>query len=217
MNKYLKKVAIVAIASTMSVAAYAQEGGSSWGVQAGVNFSKLSGWLTNLIEVDGVLEVSMKPGFQFGVYLEQPIRNSNFAWQVELMFSQLGTRMEENRTWGGRQIREVGTINMNCLLARWHIQFRHDFTHDLALQLHGGLHAALNMWATTTYERFENGQLVSGDSEAFLGDASGRGADLGIGLGAAMLIQDRFRIGVGYDLGIVFHKLSFSLTYMFGR
>jgi len=215
-----KKVTIVAIATTISTTAYAQEVDRtiSVGAQAGVNFSKLSGWLTNLIETNGEIDVNMKPGFQLGVYLEQPMRNPNFAWQYEAMFSQLGTKMEDNYTaWGGRQVREVGTINMNCLFLRLHIQYNYAFTHDLALQLHTGIHGAYVLWANTKYERFENGQKVSGESEAFFGDTSGRGADFGIGLGAALLIQDRFRVGVGYDLGVVFHNLSFSLTYMFGR
>ena len=212
-RNFFRKVAIVVIASTMSVALYAQNKG--YGVQAGVNFTTLSGWLKGALETPN-LDIKRKPGIQFGGFAQQPFGHSNFGVQSELLFSQLGTKMEAISTQGRYEVKETGTINLNCLLFRFHVQYNFAFNDGFALTLHSGLNLAYSMWGKTKYEMFRDGEKVDGDSESFFGDAR-KGADVGIGLGAALMIQEKFRVGVGYDAGIIFHNLMFSFTYMLGK
>jgi len=213
-SSIFKQIAMIAIASTICVNVL--RGQASVSVQAGVNFSRLSGLITNLLGHDD-LSISMKPGIQFGVLSELPFGRSNFGMQTELLFSQLGTRMEEYSISRRSEIREIGTINMNCILLRPHIQYNYAFNNDLALTFHSGPHLAYGLWANYKYERFVDDKKVDGNSEAFFGESSNRGADLGIGLGAALTIQERYRVGVGYDFGLLFRNLSLSLSYKFGR
>jgi len=213
MTRILKKLAIIAIAATINVTVYAQ---TMYGVQAGVNFSTLSGWLREVLE-STTLDINKKSGIQFGVFSEVPMRNPSFGLQGELLFSQLGTKMEDNYTQYGRRIREIGTLNLNCFMSRVHVQFNHVFTYDLALTLHTGFHGGYALWAKAKYERFVNDKKEDGDSEKFFGDASGKAADFGVGFGAALTIQEKFRVGLSYDAGIVFHNTSITLTYMLGK
>ena len=211
-NVFFKRLAIVAIAATMSMAA---KGQNNFGAQAGVNFSTFSGIVKSLLDSD--IDVSRKPGIQFGVFAESPFGSSDFGLQGELFFAQLGGKLEHNYTYRYSEVREVGTLNLNCLMLRSHVQYKYAFTHDFALTVHTGLHIGYALWAKSKYEMFEEGKKVDGNSDSFFGDANGKAADLGVGLGVAGTIQDRFRVGMDYDAGILFSNLSFSFTYIFGN
>ena len=208
-----RKILLVLLASILSVSyANAQ---NSIGVQAGANFTTLSGWIKGLLETPD-LDIKRKPGVQIGGFAQHPFGDSNFGVQGELLFSQLGTKMEAISTQGRYEVKETGTINLNCLLLRVHFQYNFAINDDFTLTLHSGLNLAYSIWGKTKYEKFRDGEKVDGDSETFFGDAN-KGADVGIGLGAALMYQEKYRLGVGYDAGIVFHNLMFSLTYMFGK
>ena len=223
-SSIFKKAAIVAIMATMSVAAYAQNR-MEWGVQAGVNFSKFSNWITDALERHEEFEIKRKPGFQLEIFGDLPFRgNQKMGHQFEFGFTQLGTKIEEKYSewdWRDRRdipIREVGTIGMNCFYWRYHIRFKHDFDENIALTLHAGPHLAYSLWSNLKYEKFVNNQKVDDDSNNFFDDdVFGRAADTGIGAGAAITIKDTFRVGVCYDLGIMFHRTAFTLTYIFGK
>lgn len=184
----------------------------AWGIYAGVNFSNTSRWLR-----PPALEISRIPGIQIGVSTEFSTRNPSIGFQTDVLFSQLGVRMESSSVSFFATIRETGTLRLNCILTRAHIQFRTNFNGGVELILHTGFHAGYALWATARYERSLNGVVVSSENDQFFGNAFGRAAELGVGIGTALLIQDRFRIGIGYDIGILFHNLTISAAYMIRR
>ena len=219
MGNFLRKVKVIAIATTMSVAVYAQGKfgeNSNYGVQAGVNLSTFSGIFKGLLPENNY-DFPRKAGVQFGVFYESPfLKNPDWGLQGNLSFSNLGSRMERAELLGTVSYVEKATFSLNYLTARTHIYYNYAFTHDLALTLHSGLHAGYGLWGKVKYEELVNGVKINDDGDSFFGDISGA-VELGIGFGAALTIQERFRVGVGYDFGIVFHNLSLSLTYMLGK
>ena len=217
----IKKVAVMAIAASMNLSVFAQDESASAasrtkaGVIAGVNYSTLSGWISGLYERADI-EINKKPGIRLGLYFEENFKRSEkFGMQGELSFCQLGTRLEENYFIGSSRVRETGSITYNCLLVRSHLMFSQALGNSVVLSLHAGLHAGLSLWSSAKYEMTVNGQKQDGDSEVFFNNV--RGGDVGAGIGAGLMFQEKIRIGVAHDVGIFFHNTAFTLTYMFGK
>jgi len=210
-SSIFRKITMITIASTLCFSVL--KGQPSVGVQAGVNFSTLSGREKNNYE-SNTLAINRKPGFQIGILADLPFGRSKVGFQPELLFSQLGAKLERSVS---STVKETGTYTMNSILIRPHFRFKHAFSDDLALSLHAGTHVAYSFAKKYKYKRFENNKKVDSNSDTLFGITLSEGADFGIGFGAAFSLQKRFQIGVGYDLGIFYHNLSVSLTYMFGK
>ena len=58
--------------------------------------------------------------------------------------------------------------------------------------------------------------MFDGNSESLFKDNGGAN-NVGIGVGAALMFNDNFQMGIGYDTGVKTHNLMFTLTRMFGR
>ena len=181
------------------------------GVQAGVNFSTLSGWLRTENMVN-------KPGIQLGLLTEYYFKNPKFGIKIDLLFFQTGFKMEEKYTrFDQSQIKEVATANVNLSLSRGHLQFKNSFN-DVALILHAGINIGYLISANSKYEMFIDGKKVRSEGELVLKDISSSGnAEYGVGIGAAIMLKNKFMVGVGYDAGLIFSNTSATLSYMFGK
>ena len=214
MNKITKIAIIAIVATTISLTANAQEN-RGIGVQAGLNFSSFSGIIQSLFPYNS--EFSAVPGIQFGLISETQIGNSNWSLMSNILYSNLGGRVELTQTRFLRTETERATLNVNVVMIRGHIQNSLPINNELSFAWHTGLHVGYSLWASYSYERIVNGVVVSTDGDAFLGTALNRATDIGVGLGIALIFQDRFRFGLGYDLGILTHNLSISVAYMLPR
>jgi len=184
------------------------------GIQAGVNLSTLSGILKNLME-DPEIEINRKPGVLLGIIGDQPFGRSSWGLRSEFLFSQLGVNMKSNSTQWGYNVRETGTLNLYCIMAKAHIRVNLITDDGFGLTLRTGFHAGYGLWASYKYAMFVNDEKVDGDQGAFFGDSSNRAAELGFGIGADLNFSHNVSLGATYDMGIFFSNLAFSLNIKF--
>jgi hypothetical protein len=126
---------------------------------------------------------------------------SKLAIQTGILYTQLGTKLEVSNS----KNRGTTKFNFNYFQIHGHFQFKHEM-----LLLHAVPYYSYILGAKVEYD--------DGKTEKFKKkDWSEEVADLGIGFGAALVINDRCQIGVGYDTGLKNRNLMATLTFMFGK
>jgi len=187
-----------------------QHASSKVGLQAGVNFSDLMNIANNSLGVD----VKIKHGIQVGLIGEIPFGNTKFALRTGLLYSQLGTNLDIENVPGFNTTVSV-KITLHSLHFPAHIQYKLGNS-STTLLLHGGLFFDYYLRLDAEYEKTVNGKKVEGDSASLLNDDN-LANDIGIGLGAALLIGNKCQIGAGYDVGVNSRNLMITIAFMFGK
>jgi len=202
------------------------------GARAGVNLGTFKGdkeWE----------DVKMKPGIQLGLVGEIALENPNLGIQLGALFTQQGCKESDSEEYTIRGVTYKTDwdykIILNYLQIPVHLQYKHDLgDNKLLLQAGPYLGFALGgKWKESWTETDSSGDRESGsESGTFtLGNNSSnefKKFDLGIGLGAAVSIQDKWQIGLTYNIGLSNitshhkeetknHGLAITLTMMFGR
>jgi len=181
------------------------------GLRAGMNYANLINIAKNSLGVD----VKNKLGLQVGLISEMPFKKSNLALKTGLLYSQLGTVLEQKQSAPGLDITETVKITLHSLHFPAHIQYKLG-NNNTTLLLHGGFFLDYYFKLDVEYEMTVNGTKVAGD-EGSLFNKDNLANDIGIGGGAALLIQNKCHIGVGYDAGLKTRNMMITLTYMIGK
>jgi hypothetical protein len=147
------------------------------------------GWRTKDLE--------MKPGIQIGLITEQPFGKSKFALQIGILYTQLGSKFEYKTNKTNKP--EPGEFTVNNLQFHGHLQFKHKI-----LLLHAGPYWSYGLGAKINSEKYSGTDLD-------------KLSDLGIGVGAALVIGNMCYIGVSYNTGHVASNTMATLTLMFGK
>ena len=232
-SNFLKRLAIIAIAATMSVGANAQMEGGRFGIRAGANFTNLA----SNADFSGLglsMTNKMKPGFQLGVVADIPTTMKGISFETGLLFAQQGAKWEGAGTYRYMGIPIDLNVDVKMALSYfqlpYNIKYTHDLGNDIKLLLQGGLYL---------------GYALSGKLKVEVGGASGsasatekqeekleigidedknhiRFLDLGLGVGAGLLLMDNIQVNLGYNLGVTNvsfgdklrnRGLAFTVTY----
>ena len=213
-NVFLKRVAIIAIAATMCMAANAQSG---FGVQAGLNLSKFWG--------SDAPNSQIKPGIRLGIesLVEDP-KLKNFFVSSVILFAQQGAKI--NGVFLGEEVNAEMTLNS----FQYHINVRYPFNlgNDIGVFFQAGTYMGFTFSAKQKTE--ENGEWKSTKLKmGFFEEGKMSFLDAGLGFGAGVLVMKNFQVGVGYNFSFLpivsssdwvnmyNSNWSFTATYFFGK
>ena len=200
------------------------------GIRAGLNLTKFSGDLDE--------DVMFKPGLQLGVVANFPMKNEKIIFQPGIIFSQMGAKWEDSDSGTIGQIKwsteEVMTFTLNYLKLPANFLWQNPLGSGNVLLLQAGpylgygiggkakLQETVKMGDETETEKEEETINFGGSSSKH----DFKSFDLGIGLGVGILFQDKFQVGIGYNLGLsdIGHHFvvknngfAVTLTYMLGK
>ena len=185
---------------------------SKLGLRAGANFSSLSGITKSLVTNNSDVDIRRETGFQAGIISENPFKkNPQSAFVGGILYTQLGTILENKQNIVGLNVIETGKIKIHSLQFRSQYQYKNEI-----LLLQAGFCVDYYLKVDYKYEITIDGKKVDGDSNSFYSN-EGIAYDLGLALGAAFLIGKNFQIGAGYDIGLKTDNLMVNMTLFFGN
>jgi len=214
------------------------------GIRAGVNFSTISGDME---------DAKMKPGIQLGVVANFPMKNKKLTFQPGLIFAQQGAKWKDSETERKLGISyEMDTemkMVLNYLQLPVNLLYRHELNSGNILLLQAGPYLGYGISGKSKFKETANfsglskqelellqsygiSTNISESSEENINFGSDKkkhdfkSFDLGLGIGAGLLFNEKFQVGLGYNLGLadIGHYfvvknncVSLTLTLMLGQ
>lgn len=178
-KKPLSLVVLVIIA--VMVNANSVKAQSNFGIRAGLNFANIA--------TDADNNVESRTGFMAGVFYQYQFKNSNFAIQPELLYTQKGFTAETSAQ--GQAVDatyKLGYIQVPVL-------FGYNFATSSSVTPHIYVGPYLAFVVTEEVEAEVSGQSASVETD--FAKSTDFGATFGVGIGF-----DSFEIGVRYNLGL---------------
>ena len=220
----------------------------SIGIRAGANFTKMGGDLADMnfdmefTSLDASAPSKFKPGFQLGVVLTIPF-NDQLMLQPGFVFAQQGAKWEASGSeslgiLGEMKYSASAQFDMNYFQFPVNFIYRYDMSSSIALLLQAGPYLGYGIGGKMKMDMSVSMSLMGiteNESENLKSDINFGGdkdkhhfkaADLGLGIGAGMLLAEKFQVSLGYNLGLadIGHYLvaknrgfAFTLTYMLGK
>ena len=241
----MKRILLVLLVAVMTAnLAFAQIkiGGKEGriGFRAGVNLAKLAGDLADYWD-EGGYDIKYKPGIQLGVVVEFPMKNEKFVIQPGILFSQTGAKYKISTSMDMNDskmtIKDMRTYTLNYLQVPVNFLYKHDLGGSMLLlqagpylgYAIGGKNKTEN--STTLKPDPNNLSSKKNDSKSikFGSDKDKhdyKAFDLGFGLGAGLMFNEKIQAGLSYNLGLsdIGHYrsaknrfISFTLTYLIGK
>ncbi len=214
----MKKLLLIVAAALMSFSANAQDG-VKFDVHAGMNMSSLSTSkeTLELMDMDNG-DTKMKMGFNMGVGVTFPI-NDIFAVKSGLDFSMKGGKIEESSQDEDSWYEDIYTTKAYYLQIPVLASFGYDISDKIRIEANVGPYIAFGVGGKLENEYTEKWQ---GDVESWsekwdlfgdkgmdwddednpIGDAGIKRLDLGLSLGAGVVLSQRYKIDLKYDLGL---------------
>lgn len=191
----MKKIAIALMGLMLisSTSAFAQ---LSYGVKAGLNFSKMS------MKVDGetVDDIKFNPGLNLGAFADFGFSDM-LALETGLTVEKKGFMMKEEETAYGVEVKM--TSKFNIVYATIPIQARLNFGNFYAL---AGPYVGIGLTGKQKVKMTVDDETEKDDDSIEFGNDAGKSdvkrLDFGLGIGAGYEINDNLGVRLGYDLGI---------------
>lgn len=191
----MKKIvfALMGLIIISSTSTFAQ---LSYGVKAGLNFSKMS------MKVDGesVDDIKFNPGVNFGVFADFGISDI-LALETGLTIEKKGFKTKEEETSYGVDVEM--TSKFNIVYATIPVQARLNFGNFYAM---AGPYIGIGLTGKHIVKVTVDDETEKDDDSIEFGNDAGKSDvkrfDFGFGIGAGYEITDNLGVRLGYDLGI---------------
>lgn len=191
----MKKITIALIGLMMisSTSVFAQ---LSYGVKAGLNFSKMS------IKANGenVDDIKFNPGLNLGAFADFSFSDM-LALETGLTIEKKGFMMKDEEDVYGGKVKT--TSKFNVVYATIPIQARLNFGNFYAL---AGPYIGIGLTGKQKVKVTFDGDTEKDDDSIEFGNDAGKSDikrfDFGLGIGAGYEINDNLGLRLGYDLGI---------------
>jgi len=169
---------------------------TSFGIKAGVNFSKM------LIKDDGekVDDIKFKPGLSIGAFADIAF-NDMAALETGITIENKGFKMKEEESLYGTKAKMTTTFNV--VYATIPVQARLNFSNFYLLM---GPYLGIGVTGKVKEKVTFDGETEKDDDSIEFGndaeESDLKRLDFGLGLGAGYEITNNFGVRLGYDLGL---------------
>lgn len=175
---------------------YKERGAFNIGIKGGTNFANFSG--------KGAEGTDVFIGFNAGIFIEYTLP-SNFYFHSGVEFTMKGAKYEYSERIKNNAYRYEYTYNPMYIQLPIHAGYKGYFNDNISLGVHLGPYLAYGVGGNIKKEVFRNQSLIESKQFDFFGskaDGRSQAFDMGIGAGLDLDIY-KFRIGVGYDMGLI--------------
>ncbi|MBR2195619.1 MAG: PorT family protein [Salinivirgaceae bacterium] len=168
----------------------------SYGVKAGLNFSKMK------MKVDGEIvdDIKFNPGVNLGVYADYGFSDM-LAIETGLTFEKKGFKMKNEETSYGVGVEM--TSKFNIVYATIPVQARLNFGNFYAM---AGPYVGIGLTGKHIVKVIFDDETEKNDDSIEFGNEAGKSDvkrfDFGFGIGAGYEITDNLGVRLGYDLGM---------------
>ncbi len=163
----------------------AQDGGTRFGVKAGLNMANLGG---------DIEDADMMMGFHVGGFAEIMLTDE-FAVQPELLYSMQGAKSEYSESFGGLDFNVEEKLKLSYInipiMAKYYV--------TESFNIHAGPQVGFLLSAKAEYEMSGAGASESGDEDV---KDDFKSIDFGLGLGLGFTFAENFEVGARYNAGL---------------